>query len=99
LLLHSLHTQETLARFYQCVYRFIVNYHGNKGNSQLRNYHLVIAPNSFGMQVLVCIIVSTFAGKYLPLEHTAKRLILGRGLCNFTLFVHCFKCSIFLQRL
>jgi hypothetical protein len=66
--------------------------------SYLRKYHLVIAKNSFGMQVLVRIVVSDFAGKYLPLEHIAKRLILGRGLCNFTPFVHCFKCSVFPQR-
>jgi len=58
----------------------------------------MIATISFGMQVLVFIIVSNFAGKYLPLEHIAKRLTLGRGLCSFTPFVHCFKCSVFPQR-
>jgi len=76
----------------------IVNYTETERNSQLRKYHLVIAPNSFGIQVSVCIIVPTLAGKYLPLDHITKRLILGRGLCNFAPFVHCFKCSLFSQR-
>jgi hypothetical protein len=41
--------------------------------SYLRKYHLVIATNSFGIQVLVRIIVSNSAVRYLPLEHIAKR--------------------------
>ena len=66
--------------------------------SYLRKYHLMAATNIFGMQVLVCIIVSTFAGKYLSLEHIANRLILGIGLCNFTPFVQRFKCSLLPKR-